>query len=105
MLLYQTTRWVSLIVALSVPLAAASENSDPTYRSLRDAGIRGVLAVQNVVLRRDVGTLTLKSGTIGFTAPVMGRDTVAVFVGEGDFQLTPVQPLERDPVAQTDRPG
>ena len=41
------------------------------------------------MIRRDAGVLTLKSGTIGLTPPQMGRDTVAVFSGEGEFTFTP----------------
>jgi hypothetical protein len=47
------------------------------------------------VLKRDAGTLTLKSRSIGFTPQAVGRDTVAAFVGEGEFTLTPVMQLER----------
>src|SRR5262249_15411291 len=41
-------------------------------------------------------TLTLKSGTIGFTAQALGHDTVAVFAGEGEFTLTPVMAIEKN---------
>ena len=71
-------------------------NSEPLYRSLRDSGLGDTLVVENIVLHRDAGVLTLKSGVIGFTAPAMGRDTVAVFVGEGEFAFTPGPAVEKN---------
>ena len=32
-------------------------------------------------IKRDTGVITLKSGSLAFTAPAMGRDTIAVFDG------------------------
>ncbi|HLH16047.1 MAG TPA: hypothetical protein VKX45_02455 [Bryobacteraceae bacterium] len=77
-------------VAAAAPVAA-----DPVYQALRQAPITGAFVADNIVLHRDAGTLTLKSGTIGFTAPAMGHDTVVVFVGEGEFDLTPVPSIEK----------
>jgi hypothetical protein len=84
---------------LLLPLAAlpaAPANSDPVYRSLRDAALGDTLVVENVVLHRDYAVITLKSGTIGFTVPVMARDTVAVFSGEGEFLFTPSLSVEKN---------
>jgi len=36
---------------------------------------------ENMVLERDAGTLTFKSGEIGMLAPVLGHEAVAVFTG------------------------
>jgi len=70
-------------------------NSDPNYRSLRDAQPKETFAVNNLALKRDLGTLTLKSGLISFVPPVLGRVTMAAFRGEGDFVLEPALLLER----------
>ncbi len=71
-------------------------NVDPVYRSLRDSGLGDVLTVENLVLHRDNGTITLKSGTLALTSPVMGHDTEAVFTGDGEFTFQPVLAVERD---------
>src|ERR1017187_6530183 len=76
--------------------AALKPNSEAVYRALRDSGIAEVLLVENIVLRRDAGVITLKSGMVGLTPPAAGRDTVAVFVGEGEFALTPASSIEKD---------
>ena len=67
---------------------------DSIYKALREAGIKETFTVDNLVIQRDNGTITLKSGTVGLTAPQMGRDTVAVFQGDGEFAFTPVLPME-----------
>jgi hypothetical protein len=96
-------RAASLAIACAVASSASPQqsaglkpNSDAVYRALRDSGIAEAFLVDNIVLRRDAGTITLKSGIVGFTAPAMGRDTVAVFVGEGEFALTPASSMEKD---------
>lgn len=71
------------------------QNVDAVYRSLRDAAIEDVFTVENLVLKRDAGVFTLKKGTIGFTPPQMGRDTVAVFNGEGEFDFDPPLAIEK----------
>jgi hypothetical protein len=63
---------------------------------MRQAPIAESFTVENIVLHRDTGTLTLKSGSIGFTAPAEGRDTVAVFSGEAEFTLAPAMPIEKN---------
>ena len=71
-------------------------NSDPNYRALRDAQPRETFAVTNLVLKRDRGILTLKSGRISFIQPVLGRVTMAAFTGEGEFALEPTIATERN---------
>lgn len=73
----------------------ALAGDDALYRALREAGVADARVVENLVLRRDNGTITLKSGSIGFTAPAEGRDTVAVFAGEGTFVFDPATPIEK----------
>jgi hypothetical protein len=70
-------------------------NSDPNYRALRDGTLSESYTVNNLTLTRDVGVFTLRSGSISFLAPVMGRTVMGVFTGEGDFTLAPATELER----------
>jgi hypothetical protein len=83
------------VLLVTVGTAALAATSDPVYQALRQAAITETFVVDNIVLKRDIGTLTLKSGSIGFTPQAMGRDTVAVFVGEGEFTLAPAMQLEK----------
>jgi hypothetical protein len=69
---------------------------DPAYAALREAPIVDAVPVNNLVIKRDAGVLTLKSGSLGFTAPSMGRHTVAVFVGDGEFVLEPGIAVEKN---------
>jgi hypothetical protein len=69
-------------------------NSDPNYRALRTAALTDSYVVENVVLKRDMGTITLKTGVMSFAPPVLGRVAIAVFSGEGNFQLAPAMRLE-----------
>ena len=72
--------------------AAPTPNSDPTYQALRNLTLSGdAVSVSNFELKRDAGTFHLHSGTVCFTAPVNGKVTGAVFVGDGVFVLNPPQ--------------
>lgn len=71
-------------------------NTDPEYRKLRDAQLTESFLVENVVIQRDAGVITLRQGTISFAPPVLGRVTLGVFVGEGEFVLAPPPSMERD---------
>jgi len=76
--------------------AAPAPNSDPTYQALRNLTLGGeAISVSNVELKRDAGTFHLHSGTVCFTAPVQGKVTGAVFVGDGSFVLDPPSDTER----------
>ena len=69
---------------------APGPNSDPTYQALRNLTLGGeAVGVSNLDLKRDAGTFHLHSGTICFVAPVQGKVTGAVFVGDGNFVITP----------------
>jgi len=84
---------------------AAKVNSDPTYQQLRQIGknaqdLGGPFAtVTNLVLTRDAAVFTLRSGEVYFGAPVAGRTTVAVFVGDGEMTLVPPTPVEKRSLA------
>ncbi len=69
-------------------------NSDPNYRTLRDAGVTEVIRIENVTLKRDAGELRLRSGLVGFLPPVLGRIAIAVFSGQASFHLEPAFSLE-----------
>ncbi len=71
-------------------------NSNTYYQQLR--GLlpgREVIAVNNLELRRDAATFTLRQGNIVFYGPVNGKVTGAVFKGDGHFHLTPPTAEER----------
>jgi hypothetical protein len=80
---------------LPLVLSAASAATDPLYKSLREAPLADSFVVENIVLKRDTGVLTLKTGAIAFTAPALGRDTIAVFSGEGEFTFTALSPIDK----------
>ena len=73
---------------------SALANSDPNYLALRNSPPTDAYNVENIELKRDVFTITLRRGQIVFLPPVLGRVASAVFVGEGHFQLKTVIPLE-----------
>jgi len=76
--------------------APVGPNSDPTYQALRNLALGGeAVSVSNFELKRDAGTFHLHSGTVCFVAPVQGKVTGAVFVGDGNFILDPPLEVER----------
>jgi hypothetical protein len=78
------------------PAPGATPNSHPAYVQLRNVTLGGEsVSVNNLILRRDAGTLQLRSGTVCFVSPVEGKVTGAVFVGDGSFTLDPPIPSER----------
>jgi hypothetical protein len=83
-------------IEVTVPTKGAiTPNSDPNYRALRDGDFAETWEVANLVLKRDVGAITLRSGRVGFLHPVLGKTAIGVFVGDGEFTLTPFIPLEK----------
>ncbi len=54
-----------------------------------------VAHVDRLVLRRDVGTLTLGPGTLAWCRKVHGRTRAAVYVGAGTFTYAPPDTVER----------
>jgi hypothetical protein len=87
--------------AVNVPAPGPKANTDPVYQQLRqlgksDADFGGSFAtVNNLVLRRDAATFTLRNGEVYFSAPVEGRTTGAIFVGDGELVLEPPTPIEK----------
>jgi hypothetical protein len=90
----------------------AKPGADRIYQQLRQASTAAggfsseYATVKNLVLQRDAGTFTLRSGEIYFLAPVEGRTVGAVFLGDGVFELNPPTEAERNSLAIfTDTPG
>ncbi len=75
---------------------AVTPNSDSNYRALRDAKPVETYTINNLTLKRDVATIKLTSGRISFIPPVLDRVVIGVFVGEGEFTLTPYLNIERN---------
>jgi len=89
-------------VEAQVKVTAQKGNIDPVYQSLRQLG-RGdqdfagdCAVVNNLQLKRDAGNFTLKSGELYFITPVEGKVTAAVFIGDGEFTLTPPIEVEKN---------
>lgn len=69
---------------------------DPIYAQLRSIKLSGESAgVENFVLKRDTATITFIDGRFYFLAPVEGKVTGAVFLGNGEFQMTPTLTMEQ----------
>ena len=91
---------LGLLITYLLPIAsaqsAAAPNSDPTYQQLRNISLSESVSVSNLTLVRDAATFHLHSGTLCFLAPVQGKVTGAVFVGEGNLILDPPTSVERN---------
>ncbi|MEQ1472456.1 MAG: M1 family aminopeptidase [Candidatus Acidiferrum sp.] len=69
-------------------------NSDSAYRQLRDDGLGDSFRCENFNLSVDVGSFSLKSGTITVLRPVNNFYTGAIFVGHGHFTLKPLAAVD-----------
>ena len=87
----------AVILLLASTLARAQ---DPNYRALRDSTPQESYLIENLKLTRDVATLTLKTGTLTFLAPIQGRRYQAVFRGDATLDLVPELQIEKDYMAQ-----
>ncbi len=97
----QALLFALLVAVLCAPTlcqnAAPAPNSDPNYQALRNGTLSGeAVTVNNLELKRDAGTFHLRSGTVCFVAPVNGKVTGAVFIGDGNLVLDPPSPSERN---------
>jgi hypothetical protein len=78
------------------PAPPPGHNSDSTYQALRNITLSTEsVAVNNLKFQRDAATFLLHSGTVCFVSPVNGKVTGAVFVGDGQFVLSPPVDSER----------
>src|SRR5271170_2421097 len=75
--------------------SAQYANSDPVYRSLRATSLGDSFLVDKFTFKSDIVSFELRHGTITFLAPVLGKVTGAIFVGDGHFQLKPFTPSEQ----------
>ena len=93
-------------VEAQVKVATGSHkgNLDPVYVSLRqlaklDQDFAGNYAtVNNLTLKRDAATFTLKTGDIYFISPVENKVTGAVFMGTGEMSMVPPMEAERNSI-------
>jgi len=83
----------------ALPGLIQDANTNAIYKSLRSIGTGDLLAVRDVVLKRDAATFTL-TGTLTFLAPVNGKVTGAVFFGTGTLELIPPIEVERKSIAE-----
>ena len=87
---------------VNVPASANRANSDPLYQQLRQQGksaqdFSGPYAtINNLILNKEGAAFNIRSGELYFLAPVEGRYTAAVFIGEGEFTLVPPTEVERN---------
>jgi hypothetical protein len=80
----------TLVGVVAVAQAQNTPNSDPAYQALRNLTLSGEsVSVSNFDLKRDAATFHLRSGIVCFAAPVQGKVTGAVFVGDGNLVLDP----------------
>lgn len=75
-------------------LLCAFADADPNFGALRDGVPTEALRTENVELRRDKGSLTLKNGQLSFVKGALDRPVIAIFTGEGVFRLKPTIPIE-----------
>ena len=89
---------------VKVTTGSQKGNLNPGYVSLRqlakgDQDFSGPYAtVNNLVLKRDAATFTLKTGDIYFITPVENRVTAAVFMGTGEMSLGPPMEVEQNSI-------
>jgi hypothetical protein len=87
---------------VSVVAGAMKANSDPVYQQLRQQAKTGqdfsgsYATVNNLALQKEGASFNLRSGEIYFLAPVEGRYTGAVFIGDGEFTLVPPTEIEKN---------
>ena len=93
---------VVAVLCCALPIGAfaqdkSSENGKAVYEQIKAFTLNGgSLAANSLTLVRDRARMTF-NGTFFFSAPVNGRVTGAVFVGEGKFSAeTPPSDFERD---------
>src|SRR6476620_294561 len=82
-----------------LPTAGFSAGADlfSTYSQLRETGLdpQRVAVVENVELKKDAATFRLKSGTLYFLKPVLGRSPGAVFMGDAAISFKPPAQIEQ----------
>jgi hypothetical protein len=87
-----------------VTVSTKFANTDPLYQEIRKSFAARKFSdqcavVNNVTLQKDQGAFLLKTGEVYFLEPVQGRTTAAVFIGDGEFSLTPPTDAEKKHIA------
>ena len=84
---------------VNVTASGVKPNADPVYQQLRQIGkqepVVNYASVNNLVLKRDAATFTLKNGEVYFLTQVEGRNVAAVFIGDGELKLVPPTETEK----------
>lgn len=75
--------------------AAQFADTDPVYRQLRNIGLGVTIRLEGFTLKYDAATFEFTQGTLTYVAPVEGKVTGAIFLGEGHFTLKPVTEIDR----------
>lgn len=87
--------------SLTVTTPGLKPNSDSVYQQLRQQAatvedFSAAYTVNNLILRREGATFELRNGEVYFLAPVEGRSTGAVFVGDGELFVVPPTEVEKN---------
>lgn len=81
-----------------VTVSTKFANTDPLYQEIRknlNNKLGECATVNNLIMPKDRGVFTMRSGEICFANKVQDRVTAAVFIGDGEFQLTPPIEIEK----------
>lgn len=81
-----------------VTVSTKFANADPLYQEIRknlNVKLSECATVNNLVMQKDRGIFTMRSGEICFANKVQDRVTSAVFIGDGEFQLVPPVDFEK----------
>jgi hypothetical protein len=78
-----------------ITLNLTAQVADPNYKALREAVPVETFAIDNLSLQRDVAQFTLQSGTVTFLTPLQDKRMLALFLGEGAFEVAPITTMDR----------
>src|SRR5262249_11016843 len=95
---------VRVICALAGLFVVVSELTaqivDQNCKIVGEASPAETFSIQNLNLQRDGAQLTLQSGTVTFLTPLQDKRMLAVFRGEGTFEVAPITSIERNYLAK-----
>jgi hypothetical protein len=93
---FRTRLILAFLLFLALPLLA---DDTETYKALRAAKVDGrTVALSNFTFDRDAYHFTL-NGALHLLGPAAGHDAVAVFLGQGSYDLTPALEAEKRQLA------
>jgi hypothetical protein len=88
--------FISMTVLCAAGDSPAPAKPEQLYEQLRDIKFSGrAIPVNNLVLKRDAAVFTFKEGTFYGLETVDGHFSGAVFMGTGEFSMTPVLNVEQ----------